>query len=273
MFTLVPITYWLVITFIFGVVIGSFLNVYVYRFHTGKSLMGSSHCLSCAKSLRWYELFPLFSYIGLRGRCRTCGAYIPSRYFWVELVTGLLFAAVVLAGADMVLWPLLFLLVATLVVITVYDIKHMIIAHEFVWVLVAIAMGLIGYGYYQAPDWWLLVSHAIAGLVAGLFFFCLWWYSSGRWIGLGDAKLAVPLGMMVGLYGVFSMIVLSFWVGTILTLCYMGYQRYQRRGQLRLPFLRQQLTMKSEVPFAPFLIVGFLLVFLGRIDVLTFFVW
>ncbi len=259
------------VAFLFGVIIGSFLNVYIYRFHTGKSLSGSSHCLSCQTPLRFYELFPLLSYLGLRGRCLTCSARIPSRYFWVELGTALLFLLVVSTTIDVLLWPLLFFLVAVLMVVAVYDLYHFVIPNGFVWILSGIAVVYGGYAWYVTETFWSVLSGTLAALIAFGFFAGLWTYSKGRWIGFGDAKLAVPLAFMVGLSGVFSMLVLSFWIGTIISLGIIVWQRYGRRGQLRLPIASLALTMKSEVPFAPFLILGFLAVLFLHIDVLTLF--
>lgn len=259
------------VTFVFGVIIGSFLNVYIYRFHTGKSLSGNSHCLSCRTPLRFYELFPLFSYLGLRGRCRSCSAVIPSRYFWVELVTGLLFVAVVNVVTDVYLWPLLLLLMATLVVVSVYDLAHFIIPNSFVWFLSSIAILYSGYSLYLTHDYIMIVWNTVAALLAFLFFAGLWWYSDGRWIGFGDAKLAIPLAFMVGIAGVFSMLTLAFWIGTIISLAIVVWQKYLKGGQLGFRFASRPLTIKSEVPFAPFLILGFLAVFLGGVDVLTWF--
>lgn len=266
---LLPLWYVVLVAFGFGVIIGSFLNVVIYRFHTGKSLAGLSHCLSCQTPLRFYELFPLFSYLGLRGRCRSCSAHIPSRYFWVELATGLLFVAVTLTLSPL-WWPAGLFLVALLVVVAVYDIYHLVIPQLFVWLLFIIALAIIGGRYYLVPDLWQVGSQILAGLLAYGFFAGLWKMSAGRWIGYGDAKLALPLGLIVGLTGTFSMIVLSFWVGTIISLglLFVGRLR-QKPGKTHLRFLSTPLTMKSEVPFAPFLIIGFLLVYLGQVDVLT----
>ena len=273
LFAALPVYYVPTVAFLFGVIIGSFLNVYIYRFHTGKSLSGNSHCLSCTTPLRWYELFPLLSYLGLVGRCRTCSARIPSRYFWVELLTGLLFLAVSLLVSDILLWPLLFILMATLVVVAVYDLYHFVIPNEFVWTLGVIALLLGGYQWYQWRDLWLIGGNILAAFLAFSFFAGLWWYSSGRWLGFGDAKLAVPLAFMVGITQVFSMLVLSFWIGAVLSLVFMGYQRYNKRGQLRLRFLGSPLTIKSEVPFAPFMILGFLVVYFLHSNVLDVFVY
>ncbi len=268
--SLLPVWYVILIAFGFGVIIGSFLNVVIYRFHTGKSLAGSSHCLSCQTRLRFYELFPLLSYLGLRGRCRSCSAHIPSRYFWVELVTGLLFVAVVLTETPL-WWVFGFFLVSLLVVVAVYDIYHLVIPQTFVWLLYVCAGLVLALEYWLLPDWWRIGMQVVAGCLAYGFFAALWKVSSGRWIGYGDAKLALPLGILAGLTGTFSMIVLSFWVGTVISLGILFVGRLARkRGKTHLRFLTAPLTMKSEVPFAPFLIIGFLLVYLWQADVLTF---
>ena len=266
------IPFWYLVTMAlgFGVIIGSFLNVYIYRFHTGKSLSGSSHCLSCQSPLRFYDLLPILSYLALRGRCRCCSAYIPSRYLWVELVTGLLFVAIVLVQPLWWLWPWYAVLVSLLVVVAVYDLYHLVIPQAFVNTLFLLAVVLLAYKWWVLPSGFMLGSAVLGGLLGYLFFWSLWKYSEGRWIGYGDAKLAVPLGLMLGLMGAFSMLVLSFWIGTLISLTLLAGQWLRsRRGQVRLPFGSKTLTMKSEVPFAPFLIIGFLAVFLGGVDVLT----
>jgi len=256
---------------LFGVIIGSFLNVFIYRFHTGKSLSGSSHCLSCQTPLRFYELFPLFSYLGLGGRCRTCKARIPSRYFWVELTTGFLFLLTVHTFTDPYLWPLGFILMSTLVVISVYDLAHFIIPNDFVWFLSVIAILYVGYMHFLTGDYLSIIWNVLAAVLAFSFFASLWWYSDGRWLGFGDAKLAVPLAFMVGITGIFSMLTLAFWIGTIISLLMLGWQKYGRGGQLSFRLRKTPLTIKSEVPFAPFLILGFLIVFLFQVDVLNWF--
>lgn len=266
----VPLWYSALIAFGFGIIIGSFLNVVIYRFHTGKSLNGSSHCLSCQTDLRWYELFPLLSYLMLRGRCRSCSAIIPSRYVWVELATGLLFVLVVVTLSPWY-WFLSFILVSILVVVAVYDLYHMVIPNFFVGLLIAIAFFLTILKYLVLPDWQTIAWQLLAGILSYGFFASLWFFSKGRWIGYGDAKLAFPLGYVVGLVGAFSMIVLSFWIGAVISLSLIGYTWLkQKRGQSTLRFLAQPLTMKSEVPFAPFLIIAFFLVYLLGADVLTF---
>ena len=247
--------------FIFGAIIGSFLNVVLYRLHTGKSLDGRSHCMSCGKILAWYELFPVVSYLLQRGKCRGCGAYVPVRYLVVELLTGLSFVAVwYLFASNLLLLVLYLVLVSVFVVIVVYDIRHTIIPDELTLMVGAVALIFLGYEFILTKDVVLTLMSVLAGSSASFFFWGLWFISKGKWIGFGDAKLALPLGMMVGLGGVFSMVVLSFWIGAAISLTLLGFERALKRGKTNLHFLRSPLTIKSEVPFAPFLIAGFLLV-------------
>lgn len=264
-------THWLIATFIFGTIIGSFLNVVIYRLHTGKSLNGRSHCLSCGTHLMWYELFPIWSYIVLRARCRTCAAYIPSRYLIIELLTGILFVAVLkIFNADAILLILNFALVSVLVTILAYDVRHTIIPDELTLMAGIIAVLMLMHRISGSLA--MSVATAAEGIIAGLcasgFFAFLWYVSEGKWVGFGDAKLAFPLGIIVGMGGIFSMIAFSFWIGAAIGILLLIVQRVLGRWKTRLPYFHRTLTMKSEVPFAPFLIAGFLLVQFLHIDVL-----
>jgi prepilin signal peptidase PulO-like enzyme (type II secretory pathway) len=264
-----PLLLQLFIPFCFGVIIGSFLNVVLYRFHTGKSLSGHSHCLSCGRRLSPGELIPLFSYIGLRGKCRGCKSYIPIRYFLVEFATGLLFTLVATLAVDYLSLALGLLLVSVLVLVAVYDLRHFIIPDEFVFWLTGIAFVFLGSELWVSRDPVLFAGTISVAFLGSLFFFALWRMSEGRWVGFGDVKLAFPLGLLVGCTGVFSMIVLSFWVGAIVGVVLLCIQWLVGRGKRPLRFLRRTLTMKSALPFAPFLIVGFLLVWFWQVNVVA----
>ncbi len=245
--------------FVFGLIIGSFLNVVIYRIHTGRSLEGRSHCLTCGETLRWYELFPVFSYLGLLARCRTCDAHIPVRYLIVELLTGILFVFLyTLFSHSPVLLILHSVLGSILMVIAVYDLRHTIIPDELTFGVGFLALSILVYHTYLTHDLLGSFYDIGSGVLAGGFFFALWHFSKGRWIGLGDAKLAVPLGVIAGVGGALSMVVLSFWIGAVIsvTLLFMG--KLLEKGKTFLHFTHGRLTMKSEVPFAPFLILGFL---------------
>lgn len=268
---LIPFYWWQIFAFFFGVIIGSFLNVYIYRFNTGKSLGGHSHCLSCGVKLEWYELFPMVSYLVLRGSCRTCRCRIPSRYFWVELLTGLLFLLSVSVVGGILELLILWTMMSVLIVITVYDLYHFIIPDILTVVLTLLASALVGNSFLQGETTLVQLGISVAAALAGAgFFLFLWVISKGRWLGFGDVKLAVPLGLLVGATSVFSFIVLSFWIGAVVSLVYLAWQRIER-GKSGLRLLSRELTMKSAVPFAPFLVASALLVFFAHINVLTIF--
>lgn len=264
----VPLIVRLAIACGFGLIIGSFLNVVIYRLHTGKSLAGHSHCLSCATRLRFYELVPVLSYLALRGRCRTCRSWIPSRYFLVEVLTGGLFMLVVLTVTDPVRLLLLLSFVSILVVIAVYDLYHYIVPDEMTLLLTALAMLLAGYQLLLSSSVSTFFYDLLAAGLGSLFLFMLWYVSKGRWIGFGDVKLAVPLGLVVGWAQVFSLIVLSFWIGAVIGVGLLIWQRLQRRGKPHLRFLTRTLTIKSAIPFAPFMILGCLAVLLYGVNVI-----
>lgn len=169
-------------------------------------------------------------------------------------------------------WPLMFILAMTLVVVIVYDIDHMIIPHEFVYTLLLLAFIYLGYGWWSGGILSLdILWYGLSGLGVGSFFFALWWYSDGRWLGLGDAKLAVPLGILSGPTLSFSLIVLAFWIGTLISLSLILYQYLKKRGQPHLRFLLPTFTMKSEVPFAPFLVLAFICTFWFKVNILNWF--
>lgn len=259
------------VAFFLGAIIGSFLNVYIYRFHTGKSLAGSSHCLSCGHALKWFELFPIISYLGIRGRCRHCHSRVPVRYFLVEILTAFLFAITLtmttVYGEIILLW----FLASVLVVILTYDFYHFIIPDSLTLALTTLTFLLAGYSYivFGIPVN-VIVFDMFSALVGSSFFMFLWLISKGEWLGFGDVKLAFPLGFMVGAQSVFSFVVMSFWIGAAVSLIILGVQRL-RRGKSHLRLVSQAYTMKSAVPFAPFLIAGALVTFFAKINVLSFF--
>lgn len=271
MFTVLTVPFYLIggLAFGFGIIVGSFLNVVIYRLHTNRSLQGRSHCLSCGVTLEWYDLFPLFSYIVLRGRCRSCQAIITPRYFLVELITGLLFVLTLATTAEVVPVALTLAILSILVVIVVYDFYHFIIPDNLVVWLLALALAWHGYSYLVLGDVWVFVYSFVAATLASVFFAGLWAISRGRWLGLGDAKLVFPLALILGSTYTFSFVVLAFWIGAGISLLILAWQYMRYRGKPHLHFLTRPLTIKSAVPFAPFIIASFCLVYFFQIDVLA----
>jgi leader peptidase (prepilin peptidase)/N-methyltransferase len=130
---MVPFHFWTVCVFLFGAIVGSFLNVCIHRMPRGESVIRpSSHCPGCGYSIPWYLNIPLFTWLWLRGRCAHCGEKISPRYFLVELLTGLMFAACwVRFGHQSALVPFVFCaLIGGLIAATFIDFEHFIIPDE-----------------------------------------------------------------------------------------------------------------------------------------------
>jgi prepilin signal peptidase PulO-like enzyme (type II secretory pathway) len=242
--------------FIFGAIIGSFLNVVVNRLETGESLGGRSHCPHCKKTLRWFDLVPIFSYLMLRAKCRHCKKRISIQYPLVEFLTAVLFLSVFLAVPDISLRVFLLPITAFLVAITAYDTKHTIIPDEFVYPFIFLSGCALFFhqGHFGMPGWWALA----AGPLLFLPFFLIWFFSGGRAMGFGDAKLAWGIGWLLGPFGGFSAIIIATWAGAAYGVAAVYLPRLLHRFAL---FDRMSVrTMESEIPFAPFLIFGLYLV-------------
>jgi len=250
-----------IIFFIFGLIVGSFLNVVIFRYNTSKNLGGRSMCMVCQKKLHWYELFPIFSFLFLKGRCKGCKTKISIQYPLIESATALIFLGIFFKFQDLFyvntfIFSVTFIYYAAmfsiLLVISMYDIKHKIIPDALVLIFgVCTFIGLFffsGYGFNpHMPSVWEFMS----GLVISAPFALLWLVSSGKWMGLGDAKLAVGLGWLIGMSRIFSSVVFSFWSGAIVGLLLM--------------FLSKRYSIKSEIPFAPFLVLGVFIAFIFEI--------
>lgn len=246
--------------FILGTIVGSFLNVVALRHNTGLPIArGRSQCFSCSKTLHWYELIPVFSFIFLGGKCSACKSKISLQYPLVELVTGLLFLATFLHVGLSPLIFYYFFVISILIVISIYDFKHKIIpdSWSFIFGAVTLAFSLFSFFYLHNNS----LLDVLAGPILALPFALLWLVSGGRWIGLGDAKIVVGVGFMLGFVRGISALVLAFWIGAIvgLTLIILGRV---------LSLSSKNLTMKSEIPFGPFIIIGTLLVFFFGWDII-----
>lgn len=260
-------TFAYIIVFLFGNIIGSFLNVVIYRFNSGKTLGGRSICMSCAKKLSWYELIPVFSFLIQKGKCKGCASKISHQYPMVEIVTGIVFALLayhfvpilVLSNTTFLLLLIFYVFIfSILIVISVYDIRHKIIPDKLSYTLaflsfVSLFVNTTGIGnLFTMPN----LLDISAGPLFAIMFAMVWVFSKGKLMGLGDAKLALGLGWMLGISGGFAFVTLSFWIGAIF-------------GILMLLFSRKKVGMKTEIPFAPFMILGALIVFLCNLDFMS----
>ncbi len=246
----------LVILFVCGAIIGSFLNVLALRFRSGISIGGRSQCGSCSKVLPWYELIPVVSFLALRGRCSACRAKISWRYPAGEILTGIIFATVYEPGSPWWVNGLFLAIFSLYVVIVIYDARHKVIPNSLAYAATFLALILSLGGQNSWLDWF-------AGPILFVFFAVIWLLSRGRAMGFGDAKLALSMGLMLGAAGGFSAVILAFWTGALYGLALIV------AGMLS-PLLRsgKRITMKSEVPFAPFLVLGAWLALIFKLDLL-----
>jgi len=260
--------------FLLGLVVGSFLNVVILRYNSGLGIGGRSKCFSCAVTLKWHELIPLFSYLFLKGRCKNCKSIISIQYFLVELTTGILFLFFFWKNTDtygfllesLLLTLILWVLWSILIVIFVYDIRHHIIPDGLVFsfIILGFLSAFIKCEIVACSNNF-FKNHILAGFILFIFIFFLWFISKGKWIGFGDAKLAFGMGAYLGMAGGLSALAFGFWIGAGIGLILLAYQKIVIAMHFPQLSLRQEtLTMKSSLPFAPFLILGtFLSVFLG----------
>lgn len=268
-----------------GLIVGSFLNVVALRFNTGKSLGGRSGCFSCGNQLSWFELFPAFSWIFQKGRCRNCSSKISPSYILGEITSGIFFMLIATRGfitgisfeeifnsnyliSTIFLW----LIFSILLVVLFYDIRHKIIPNQLSFafgLLSFIALFFFGfqgelftYLGFNIPD---LLS-IISGIIVPLPFALLWLISKGRWIGLGDPKLMIGMGFLFGLSKGFSSVFLSFWIGALFALSIAIINFIFKKGLLRSA---KTSIMKEEMPFAPFLILATLITIISNINFFT----
>ena len=234
-----------VVLFVLGTLVGSFLNVVGLRWGS-QTLWGRSSCPSCNQVLKWWQLIPIISFLVLRARCYHCQAKISLQYPLIEIWTGLIFASV----------PHLTIpIFASYIVITIYDFHHKIIPDTLVYtsILFALIFRLISNGGFL--DWF-------SGPILFAFFGLIWLLSGGRAMGFGDAKLGLSVGLLLGSPESFSALILAFWLGALSSLFYIflgktGFLKYD-----------EELTMGSEVPFAPFVILGVWLSLIFKLDIL-----
>lgn len=209
--------------FIFGLFIGSFLNVVIYRLHRQESFVkGFSKCLFCNHRLYTKDLVPLFSYLYLKGRCRYCKQRFSHQYPLVELATALSFVLVffyIFPQSNFVLQtgPLLqlvdwWVIVAFLVIIFVYDLKYYLILDKVVLpAVIVIFLANLALGY----QWWALLFAAVMG---GGFFLLQFVISKGRWIGGGDIRLGFLMGIILGWPQILTALFIAYILGSIISI-------------------------------------------------------
>ncbi len=250
-----------VLVFVTGTVFGSFMSCWLHRIHDGKSVVtGRSACRGCGKNLSWYELIPIISFVLQRGKCRSCKSRISWQDIFIETTTGLLFmwsywlVSQMNMSAELTVSNLitLWVVMTTLVSVFVYDFRWQIIPDVIMVpsiAVVAVLQVLNGYLQgLQAIE--LVVNLATAAIVAGGFFLVQFIISDGRWIGGGDIRLGVFMGLALGWPDVVVALMIAYIVGALVSIGIVIARRKQ---------------MSSQIAFGTFLSVATVLtVFFGN---------
>ncbi|MFZ2390217.1 MAG: prepilin peptidase [Minisyncoccales bacterium] len=251
---------WLILIFIFGLIIGSFLNCVIWRLYKEESFVsGKSYCPHCRHSLGFWDLFPVLSYLFLRGKCRYCKGTISFQYPLIELITATLFSSVFIYLGSIISLGLFFWLtiISFLIVIFIFDLKYFIIPDEVIYPAIFLSIAWLLYSFFTGT----ISSHEIvlsifSSLGASLFFFLIWFFSKGTAMGFGDVKLALLLGLLLGFPNTIVALFLGFLLGAII-------------GSVMI--LLKKKGLKSEVPFAPFLVVGTIISFFFGRDIVSWY--
>lgn len=242
--------------FIFGLIIGSFLNCVIYRLKTKESIVSSrSHCPKCGHKLSWKDLVPVLGFLSLKGKCRYCFQKISWQYPAVEIMTALLFLLIVFYFSFDLLSAAYYLLLASfLVVILVYDLKYYLIADEIIYSAIAIVFlerilrFAVNYPLLSVGE--AILNPLISALSAAAFFAAMVFVSKEQWMGWGDVSLAFFMGLFLGFPNILLALFLAFMLGALV-------------GIVLIIFGRKK--MKSQVPFAPFLVwATFIALFWGE---------
>ncbi len=226
--------------FCYGLVFGSFSNVLIDRIESGESaLLGRSHCDFCKKTLRWYELVPVLSYLLQRGTCRRCHRSLSIQYPIVELMSAcgyVVLYSVIPFGLPYVCAAIIF---SSCLVMAIADYKYQIIPDEMV-VLGSICS--LVYVAVQAP-YMQVLHHGIAAVGSMAFFYLLWFFTKGKGMGFGDVKLSGMMGLLLGFPSAIFAFYFAFLTGAALGV---------------ILILAKNKTLKSKIAFGPFLLLGLL---------------
>ena len=257
----------LALLFLLGVSIGSFAHCVASRILSGESwLKNPSYCYHCRKKIKWHQNIPLFSWLVLCGKSACCRQKIPADYFFVEF-----FSTLVVIG--------LFVRISRLAEIGGSEFFLILASAILLWVFVLV-LGLTDLWSKQLPARWLgwlflpalllayysnlsFASLALGGGIPFAIFFLIWILSKKTWLGEGDIYLGAALGLSLGWpYGIL-VLVFAYWLGALISLPFLYFKKWGR---------------KTILPFGPFLILAWLLVFLfqpyfGRWLTLMFGYW
>lgn len=268
-------TLFYILLFLFGGSLGSFACVIVDRLYIKSFLTGRSHCDNCNKSLAWYELIPVFSYLFLGGRCRKCKVKIGSQKFYLELLGGVLtlvtykiylasyFALPLdphkaLVGALFSLGYIFLFVIFSVIIF--YDFRHKLVPTTLALILIITGLAFEAYRAFNYNAFYgglttFFYLDLLAGLLIALPFYLIYLFSKKRAVGLGDILIYLGVGYLAGFIFGISIFFISIWLGAAVSI-------------LLMVLKPKQYTRHTEIPFTPFIIIATILVMLFQIDIL-----
>ena len=243
---------------VFGLIVGSFLNVVIIR-HGKKTLQGRSECSHCHHQLAWYELFPVLSFVFQGGKCRHCHKKISWHYSIVELITASVFylSGMYLLGYIIVPIHPILSVIGVLSFLTIVSFGIIIAAHDtktrlvplpwFLGLVVSTIVFLVNYyvmiGFYLPS----LLPHLVGIIIAAPFLF-LWLISRGKWMGFADIEIIGWMGLYLGVLSGVGAVLSAFYLGAIFAIVFIV---------IKLITGSSYETLRSvKIPFAPFLLIS-----------------
>lgn len=248
---MIPHPIFIILLSVFGLLIGSFLNVLILRLPHEQRISGRSKCPQCKHELSWYELVPVLSWLIQKGKCRSCHHPISIRYPVIEVATAALFALVACqilpaSYTDVAILAKTLFVCAVCLIVFVVDFEHYLILDRVVFpasIVLLILNLFTDLLSHQSP--WPWGSFTVAGLlgaaVAGSLFWIIWRMSNGRWMGYGDVKYVLFMGLALSFPVIIIGLFLAFMIGAFVSV-------------FLLLFGRKQMT--DRVPFGTFLTIA-----------------
>lgn len=248
-----------------GAAMGSFVGALVWRLKNKQNFISErSECEYCHHKLDWHDLIPVFSWLALKGRCRYCGKRIGIQALVLEIATAILFML------SFVLWPgeivgvlqitsfiLWLATLVTLVALFVYDLHYKLLLDVLIFPAIGIATLKLALDIIYTQNLNLAVNAVVGIAICAGFFGLLYFISKGKWIGFGDVKFGILMGLLLGMPGSLIALVGSYYVAAVIILPLMLFKR---------------LSAKSQVPFGPFLIAATILSFFFTSEVANWYI-
>jgi prepilin signal peptidase PulO-like enzyme (type II secretory pathway) len=229
-----------------GLFLGSFINALVWRLYTKRSfILERSICPKCKHQLKAIDLMPVLSWIGLKGKCRYCSKSISAQYPLVEILTAGLFILFYVNWdftrfGSYISFGVWLALLTCLIALAVYDLKWMLLPNKLMSILLAFSLTQL-FIYLVVADLRDIISATLAAIIGGGFFYAMFAYSKGKWMGGGDVKLAFIMGLLLGLNKLAVALLVAFNTAALIGSLLLATKKY---------------TRKSLMPFGPFLIIG-----------------